>query len=77
MLCPLTVLAQGTTTFSGQATALKANALGISIVLADTGPLPSTGGSITRDLPNINVAGLLMAILRTSLSSKTSTCQTC
>ena len=40
-LSPLTVLAQGTTTYSGQATALKATALGISITLADTGPLPS------------------------------------
>ena len=60
-LSPLTVLAQGTTTYSGQATALKATALGISITLADTGPLPSTGGSITRDLPSISVAGLITA----------------
>ena len=69
VLSPLTVLAQGATTYSGQATALKATALGISITLADTGPLPSTGGSITRDLPAINVAGLLTA---TALHSATS-----
>ena len=68
-LSPLTVLAQGTTTYSGQATALKATALGISITLADTGPLPSTGGSITRDLLSINVAGLITA---TALHSATS-----
>src|SRR5436190_16428732 len=68
-LSPLIGLAQGTTTYSGQATALKATALGISITLADTGPLPSTGGSITRDLANINVAGLIMA---TALHSATS-----
>jgi hypothetical protein len=69
VLSPLTVLAQGTTTFSGQATVLKATADGISITLADTGPLPSTGGSITRDLPGINVFGLLMA---TALHAATS-----
>jgi hypothetical protein len=66
---PLTALAQGVTTYSGQATALKATALGISITLADTGPLPATGGSITRDLAGINVARLLTA---TALHSATS-----
>ena len=61
VLSPFPLRAQATPTYSGQATALKATALGISITLADTGPLPATGGSITRDLPGINVAGLLTA----------------
>ena len=67
-LDPLIGLAQATT-YSGQATALKATALGTSITLADTGALPSTGGNITRDLANINVAGLITA---TALHSATS-----
>ncbi len=65
-LNPLIGLAQ---TYSGQATALKATALGISITLADTGALPSTGGSITRNLANVNVAGLATA---SALHSETS-----
>lgn len=68
-LTPLSALAQGTTTFSGQATALKANALGIAITVGDTAELPSTGGSITRDLASINVLGLVRA---TALHSATS-----
>jgi hypothetical protein len=32
-------------TYSGEATALKATALGINVALADTGALPSTGGN--------------------------------
>ena len=39
-LSPALGLAQGTTTFSGEAVALKANVLGISLSLADTGQLP-------------------------------------
>src|SRR3954469_20051317 len=65
-LNPLIGLAQ---TYSGQATALKATALGVSITLADTGALPSTGGSITRNLANVNVAGLATA---SALHSETS-----
>ena len=66
---PSTALAQATTTYSGQATALKANALGISITLADTGELPASGGSITRNLASVNVAGLVRA---SALHSETS-----
>lgn len=40
---PAVSFAQGTTTFSGEAVALKANALEVSLALADTGPLPSSG----------------------------------
>jgi hypothetical protein len=61
VLSPMTLMAQAATSYSGQATALKATAVGISIMAADTGQLPSTGGSITRDLANVNVAGLVMA----------------
>lgn len=43
-LSPALGFAQGTTTFSGEAVALKASVLGISLTLADTGQLPSTGG---------------------------------
>jgi hypothetical protein len=66
---PVIGLAQGATTYSGQATALKATALGTSITLADTGPLPSTGGSITRDLPGINLIGLITATVLHSATS--------
>src|SRR2546425_122972 len=33
------------TTFSGQATAVRATVLGTGIVLSDAGPLPSAGGA--------------------------------
>src|SRR5256885_12798782 len=33
------------TTFSGQATGVRATVLGITAVLADTGPLPPSGGA--------------------------------
>jgi hypothetical protein len=68
-LSRLAGLAQGTTTYSGRASALRANAVGISTALADTGALPSTGGSISRSLAGINVLGFLSA---TALESSTS-----
>jgi hypothetical protein len=43
---PLAGFAQAATTFSGEAIALRANALGISLSLSDTGPLPSSGGKM-------------------------------
>jgi hypothetical protein len=61
--------AQGTTTFSGEAVALKANALGISLTLADTGQLPSTGGNLSNSVASVNVAGIASA---NTLSSSTS-----
>src|SRR5260370_17824393 len=42
---PLAGFAQAATTFSGEAVALRANALGISASVSDTGPLPSSGGN--------------------------------
>ena len=68
-LSPALGFAQGTTTFSGEAVALKANALGISLTLADTGQLPSTGGNLSNSVASINVAGIASA---NTLSSSTS-----
>lgn len=69
VLCPALSLAQGTTTFSGEAVALKASALGISLTLADTGALPSSGGSLSKSVASANVAGIASA---NTLSSSTS-----
>jgi hypothetical protein len=43
-LSPIASFAQATTTFSGEAVALRASVVGISLSLADTGALPSSGG---------------------------------
>src|SRR5260370_11350545 len=43
-LSPVASFAQATTTFSGEAVALRANALGISLARSDTGPLAASGG---------------------------------
>jgi hypothetical protein len=58
---PAVCLAQGTTTFSGQAVALKASVVGISLDLGDTGALPSSGGSLSTSLASVNVAGIASA----------------
>ena len=66
-------------TFSGEAAALKANALGISLALADTGPLAATGGTLNTSVLSVNVLGLASAdTLRstTSGSGSSSTSQT-
>lgn len=68
-LSPAFSFAQGTTTFSGEAVALKASALGVSLALADTGPLPSSGGSLSDSVASVNVAGIASA---NTLSSSTS-----
>ena len=49
------------TTYSGQATVVKANVLGQSVTLADTGPLPSSGGAQEAALLSASVPGLLTA----------------
>jgi hypothetical protein len=67
-LRPITSLAQATT-FSGQAVALRASAVGISLALADTGPLPASGGNLKTSLASVNVSGLVSA---DALSSATS-----
>jgi len=55
---PVASFAQATTTFSGEAVALRANALGISLALSDTGPLAASGGNLNTSLASINVLGL-------------------
>src|SRR5689334_8086141 len=56
-------------TYSGEAVALKARALGINASLADTGQLPSGGGNLTTSLARVNLLGLASA---EALSSATS-----
>src|SRR5258708_29764895 len=56
-------------TYSGEAVALKASALGINVALADTGALPSTGGNLSTSLARVNLLGLVSA---EALSSTTS-----
>src|SRR5215472_5013978 len=56
-------------TFSGEAVALKANALGVSVALADTGALPSGGGNLSTTVASANVAGIASA---DTVSSSTS-----
>jgi len=67
-LSPAVSFAQGATTFSGEAVALKASAAGIALALADTGQLPSSGGSLSTSLASVNVAGIASA---DTLSSST------
>jgi hypothetical protein len=66
---PAAGFAQGATTFSGEAVALKASAVGVSLALADTGALPSSGGSLSTSVASVNVAGIASA---DTLSSSTS-----
>src|SRR5258708_32436837 len=40
--------------FSGQATVLRATALGITTTVPDTGPLPSSGGALQTSLLQIS-----------------------
>jgi hypothetical protein len=54
--------AGGGNTYSGQATVVRATVLGLQpIVLADTGPLPSSGGAQDATLLTASVPGLLTA----------------
>ncbi len=55
---PLAGFAQAATTFSGEAVALRANALGISASISDTGPLPSSGGNLSTSVASVNLVGL-------------------
>jgi hypothetical protein len=56
-------------TFSGEAVALKASVVGVSLALSDTGALPSSGGSLSTSVASVSVAGIASADL---LSSSTS-----
>jgi hypothetical protein len=70
---PLAGYAQAATTFSGEAAALKASALGISLSLADTGPLSSSGGNLSTSVASVNVAGLASAEALKSTTSGSGT----
>ncbi len=50
------------TSFSGEATVLRATILGNTVPpVSDTGPLPSSGGNLQTSLLNVNVPGLASA----------------
>lgn len=66
-------LAQAATTFSGEAVAVKANALGISLSVSDTGPLPSSGGNLSTSVASVNVAGVVSADALKSTTSGSGT----
>jgi hypothetical protein len=50
--------ASAATSFSGQARPLSVSAFGASVSIGDTGPLPSSGGSLSASLLDLDVLGL-------------------
>jgi hypothetical protein len=50
--------AQAATSYSGHARPLSASAFGASVSIGDTGALPTSGGSQSASLTNLNVLGL-------------------
>jgi hypothetical protein len=50
-------------TFSGQATVINATVLGNNTKLADTGPLPSSGGALEASLITAHVDGISVEVL--------------
>jgi len=70
---PVASFAQATTTFSGEAVALRGNALGISLALSDTGPLAASGGNLNTSLASVNVLGLASAHALKSTTSGSGT----
>ncbi len=70
---PLAGFAQAATTFSGEAVALRANALGISASISDTGPLPSSGGNLSTSVASVNLVGLATADALKSTASGSGT----
>lgn len=73
---PVASFGQAATTFSGEAVALRANALGISLNVSDTGPLPASGGNLSTSVASVNVAGLASAdVLKSTTSGSGTTSQ--
>jgi hypothetical protein len=70
---PIAGYAQAATTFSGEGTALKATALGISLTAGDTGALPSSGGNLSTSAASVNVLGLASADALRSTASGSGT----
>ena len=60
-------------TYSGEAAALKASALGINVALADTGALPAGGGNLNTSLASVNLLGLASADALRSTTSGSGT----
>ncbi len=54
------------TTFSGQATGVRATVLGITAVVADTGPLRESGGAREASLLNVSAGGLSAEVVHAS-----------
>jgi len=50
---------QQTTTYEGEAVVASVNVLGIKTVVSDTGPLPSSGGSLSTQLASFDLPGVL------------------
>jgi hypothetical protein len=50
--------ADAATSYSGRARPLSVSAFGASVSVGDTGALPSSGGSLSASLTNLNVLGL-------------------
>src|SRR5579872_2129244 len=57
------IAAAQTTTYTGEALVVSARVLGIGVSVEDTGPLPSSGGSLSTELLNVTVPQLLRADL--------------
>src|SRR6266404_8926828 len=70
---PVASFAQATITFSGEAVALRAKALGISLDLSDTGPLAASGGNLSTSVASVNVLGLASADALKSTTSGSGT----
>jgi hypothetical protein len=70
---PVATFAQASTTFSGQAVALRASAVGLALALSDTGSLPASGGNLKTSLASVNVLGLVSADVLSSATSGSGT----
>lgn len=55
--------------YGGRATVVKTNVLGLNVTVADTGALPSKGGSIDKSMDEMNVLGVLETGLLTAKTS--------
>jgi hypothetical protein len=55
-----------TTTYTGEAVVASVTVLGLKTTLSDTGALPSSGGSLSTQLANVNLPGVLGAQLLTA-----------
>ena len=74
VVSPVASFAQAATTFSGEAVALRrASAVGISLAVSDTGPLPASGGNLKTSVGRVSVLGLVSADVLSSATSGSGT----